>query len=118
MRLILTISFILTTLCSIAGGLDSTQTMMLNKKPITQEINLKLKTHNSQLKYDGYITAVGGLMFVTAGVLLENKRNVNKIPDGYHGYSKSKDIAFNYSLMSLGAAINITGIIMIIKSYK
>ena len=48
MKNILTLIFILTTLCSIAGGLDSTQTMMLNK-PVNQEINLHLKTNNKEL---------------------------------------------------------------------
>jgi hypothetical protein len=117
MRLILTIAFILTTLCSIAGGLDSTQTMMLNKNQ-NQEINLHLRSSNKELSTNGFLTSVSGLGFTTIGILLEQKRIQQNIPDGYFGYSKSKDIGFNYLITSLGVGMTITGVIMIKKAYK
>ena len=117
MKNILTLIFILTTLCSIAGGLDSTQTMMLNK-PVNQEINLHLKTNNKELSTNGYLTAVSGLGFTTIGILLEQKRIQQNIPDGYHGYSKSNDMGLNYFITSLGAGMTITGVFMIRKAYK
>ena len=115
MRLILTIAFILTTLCSIAGGLDSTQTMMLNKNQ-NREINLHLRSSNKELSTNGFLTSVSGLGFTTIGILLEQKRIQQNIPDGYFGYSKSKDIGFNYLITSLGVGMTITGVIMIKKS--
>lgn len=117
MRLILTISFILTTLCSISGGLDSTQTMMLNKNQ-NKEINLHLRSNDKELSSNGFLTAVSGLGFITTGILLEQKRIKQNIPDGYNGYSKSKDIGLNYFITSLGAGLTITGVIMIRKAYK
>jgi len=117
MRLILTIAFILTTLCSIAGGLDSTQTMMLNKNQ-NREINLHLRSSNKELSTNGFLTSVSGLGFTTIGILLEQKRIQQNIPDGYFGYSKSKDIGFNYLITSLGVGMTITGVIMIKKAYK
>ena len=117
MKNILTLIFILTTLCSIAGGLDSTQTMMLNK-PVNQEINLHLRSHDQELSSNGFLTAVSGLGFITTGLLLEQKRIQQNIPDGYHGYSKSNDMGLNYFITSLGAGMTITGVIMIRKAYK
>ena len=117
MRIILTIVFILTTLCSIAGGLDSTQTMMLNKTQ-NREINLHLRSSNKELSTNGFLTSVSGLGFTTIGILLEQKRIQQNIPDGYFGYSKSKDMGFNYLITSLGVGMTITGVIMIKKSYK
>jgi hypothetical protein len=117
MRLILTIAFTLTTLCSIASGLDSTQTMMLNKNK-NQEINLHLRSHNKELSTNGFLTSVSGLGFTTIGILLEQKRIQQNIPDGYFGYSKSRDMGFNYFITSLGAGMTITGVIMIKKAYK
>jgi hypothetical protein len=116
MRLILTIILTLTTLCSIAGGLDSTS-IMFNKSPY-REINLHLRTHNKELSTNGYLTAVSGLGFTTIGILLEQKRIQQNIPDGYFGYSKSKDMGFNYFITSLGVGMTITGVIMIKKAYK
>lgn len=117
MRIILTISFILTTLCSIASGLDSTQTMMLNKTQ-NREINLHLHSSNKELSTNGFLTSVSGLGFTTIGILLEQKRIQQNIPDGYFGYSKSKDMGFNYLITSLGVGMTITGVIMIKKAYK
>lgn len=117
MRIILTIVFILTTLCSIAGGLDSTQTMMLNKTQ-NQEINLHLRSSNKELSTNGFLTSVSGLGFTTIGILLEQKRIQQNIPDGYFGYSKSKDMGLNYFITSLGVGMTITGVIMIKKAYK
>jgi hypothetical protein len=117
MRLILTIAFILTTLCSIAGGLDSTQTMMLNKNQ-NREINLHLRSSNKELSTNGFLTSVSGLGFTSIGILLEQKRIQQNIPDGYFGYSKSKDMGFNYLITSLGVGMTITGVIMIKKAYK
>jgi hypothetical protein len=105
----------MTTLCSIAGGLDSTS--MFNKSP-EREINLHLKNHNKELSTNGYLTAVSGLGFTTIGIILEQKRIQQNIPDGYFGYSKSKDMSFNYFITSLGAGMTITGVIMIRKAYK
>ncbi len=116
MKNILTLIFILTTLCSIAGSLDSTSIMF--NKPFDREINLNLKTHNVELSSNGFLTAVSGLGFITAGLLLERKRIEQNIPDGYHGYSKSNDMGLNYFITSLGAGISITGVVMIIKAYK
>jgi len=116
MRLILTLIFTLTTLYSIAGGLDSVS-IMFNKTP-EREINLHLKTHNKELSTNGYLTAVSGLGFITTGFLLERKRIKQNIPDGYFGYSKSKDIGLNYFITSLGVGMTITGVIMIRKAYK
>ena len=73
MRLILTIAFILTTLCSIASGLDSTQIMVLNKNK-NQEINLHLRSYDKELSTNGFLTSVSGLGFTTIGILLEQKR--------------------------------------------
>ena len=117
MRLILTISFILTTLCSIASGLDSTQIMMLNKNK-NQEINLHLRSYDKELSTNGFLTSVSGLGFTTIGILLEQKRIQQNIPDGYFGYSKSKDMGLNYFITSLGVGMTITGVIMIKKAYK
>jgi hypothetical protein len=117
MRLILTIAFILTTLCSIASGLDSTQMMMLNKNK-NQEINLHLRSYDKELSTNGFLTSVSGLGFTTIGILLEQKRIQQNIPDGYFGYSKSKDMGLNYFITSLGVGMTITGVIMIKKAYK
>jgi hypothetical protein len=117
MRIILTIVFILTTLCSIAGGLDSTQTMMLNKTQ-NREINLHLRSSNKELSTNGFLTSVSGLGFTTIGILLEQKRIQQNIPDGYFGYSKSNDMGLNYFINSLGVGMTITGVIMIKKAYK
>jgi hypothetical protein len=117
MRLILTFILTLTSLTSIAGGLDSTQFSMLNK-PIKQEINLRLRSYDKELSTNGFLTAVSGLGFITTGLLLEKIRQERNIPDGYFGYNKSKDIGLNYFITSLGAGLTITGIIMIKKSYK
>ena len=116
MKNILTLIFILTTLCSIAGSLDSNSIMF--NKPIDREINLHLKTHNKELSTNGYLTAVSGLGFTTIGILLEQKRIQQNIPDGYHGYSKSNDMGLNYFITSLGAGMTITGVFMIRKAYK
>jgi hypothetical protein len=117
MRLILTIAFILTTLCSIASGLDSTQIMVLNKNK-NQEINLHLRSYDKELSTNGFLTSVSGLGFTTIGILLEQKRIQQNIPDGYFGYSKSKDMGLNYFITSLGVGMTITGVIMIKKAYK
>lgn len=117
MKNILTLIFILTTLCSIAGGLDSTQTIMFKKSP-EREINLHLHSHDKELSSNGFLTAFGGLGFTTIGILLEQKRIQRNIQDGYFGYSKSKDMGLNYFITSLGAGLTITGVIMIRKSYK
>ena len=117
MRLILTIAFILTTLCSIAGGLDSTQTMMLNKTQ-NKEINLHLRSSDKELSTNGFLTSVSGLGFTTIGILLEQKRIQQNIPDGYFGYSKSKDMGLNYFITSFGVGLSVTGVIMIRKAYK
>ena len=116
MKNILTLIFILTTFISKAGGLDSTSIMF--SKPIDREINLHLKTHNKELSTNGYLTAVSGLGFITAGLLLERKRIEQNIPDGYHGYSKSNDMGLNYFITSLGAGMTINGVFMIRKAYK
>lgn len=116
MKNILTLIFILTTFISKAGGLDSTSIMF--NKPIDREINLHLKTHNKELSTNGYLTAVSGLGFTTIGILLEQKRIQQNIPDGYHGYSKSNDMGLNYFITSLGAGMTITGVFMIRKAYK
>ena len=116
MRLILTLILTLTTLHSLAGGLDSTL-IMLNK-PIRQEINLHIHSNNKELSTNGFLVGVGGLGFTTIGILLEQKRIQQNIPDGYNGYSKSKDIGLNYLITSLGAGMTITGVIMIRKAYK
>ena len=117
MKNILTLIFILTTLFSIAGGLDSTQFSMSNK-PIKQEINLHLRPNDRELSTNGYLTAVSGLGFTTIGILLEQKRIQQNIPDGYFGYSKSKDMGLNYFITSLGTGMIITGVVMIRKAYK
>ena len=116
MRLILTLILTLTTLYSLAGGLDSTS-IMFNKSP-EREVNLHLRSNNKELSTNGYLTAVSGLGFTTIGILLEQKRIQQNIPDGYFGYSKSKDMGFNYLITSLGVGMTITGVIMIKKSYK
>jgi hypothetical protein len=117
MRLILTIAFILTTLCSIASGLDSTQTIMLNKTQ-NQEINLHLRSYDKELSTNGFLTSVSGLGFITTGIILEQKRIQQNIPDGYFGYSKSKDMGLNYFITSFGVGLTVTGVIMIKKAYK
>jgi len=116
MKNIITLIFILTTFISKAGGLDSTS-IMFNKSP-EREINLHLRTHDRELSTNGFLTAFSGLGFITTGFLLERKRIEQNIPDGYHGYSKSKDIGLNYFITSLGAGMSITGVIMIRKAYK
>jgi len=116
MRSILTLILTLTTLHSLAGGLDSTS-IMFNKSP-EREINLHLRTSDKELSTNGYLTAVSGLGFITTGILLEQKRIQQNIPDGYNGYSKSKDMGLNYFITSLGTGMTITGVIMIRKAYK
>ena len=116
MRLIITLILTLTTLYSLAGGLDSTS-IMLNHST-NKEINLRLRTNDKELSSNGFLTAVGGLGFITTGLLLEQKRIQQNIPDGYNGYSKSKDMGLNYFITSLGAGMTITGVIMIRKAYK
>jgi hypothetical protein len=116
MRSILTLILTLTTLYSLAGGLDSTS-IMLNHST-NKEINLHLRTNDKELSSNGFLTAVGGLGFITTGLLLEQKRIQQNIPDGHNGYSKSKDIGLNYFITSLGASMTITGVIMIRKAYK
>jgi hypothetical protein len=101
----------------VAGGLDSTQLSMVNK-PIKQEINLHLRSNDKELSSNGFLTALGGLGFITTGILLEQRRIERNIPDGYFGYSKSKDIGLNYFITSLGGGLTITGVIMIGKAYK
>ena len=122
MRLILTLILTLTTLYSLAGGLDSTKfncsnSIMFNKST-NKEINLHLRSGDKKLSTNGLLTFVSGLGFITTGFLLENKRIKSNIPDGHNGYSKSKDIGFNYFITSLGTGIGITGVIMIRKAYK
>jgi hypothetical protein len=116
MKNILTLIFILTSLCSLADGLDSTLTML--NKPVSHEVNLHLRSNDKELSSNGFLTAVSGLGFITTGILLENKRIQQNIPDGYHGYSKSKDMGLNYFITSLGTGMTITGVIMIRKAYK
>ena len=116
MRSILTLILTLTTLYSLAGGLDSTS-IMFNKSP-EREVNLHLRSNNKELSTNGYLTAVSGLGFITTGLLLESKRIKSNIPDGLNGYSKSKDMGLNYFITSLGTGMNITGVIMIRKAYK
>jgi len=119
MRLILITTFILTTLYNIAGELDSTQFMMMNKSKFnTQQINLYLHSNNRELSSNGLLSAVSGLGFITTGILLESRRIRLNIPDGHNGYIKSKEIGFNYLITSIGAGLTITGVIMIRKSYK
>ena len=116
MKLILTLIIILTSLYSTAGGLDSTS-IMFNRSP-EKEINLHLKGHHRELSTNGFLTSVSGLSFITAGFLLERRRIQLNTPDGYFGYNKSKDIGFNYFLMTLGSGLTITGVIMIRNAYK
>jgi hypothetical protein len=116
MRSILTLILTLTTLSSLAGRLDSTSVMF--NKSSEREINLHLRTNDKELSTNGYLTAVSGLGFITTGLLLEQKRIQQNIPDGYNGYSKSKDMSLNYFITSLGAGMTITGVIMIRKAYK
>jgi hypothetical protein len=116
MKNILTLIFILTTFFSKAGGLDSTS-ILFNKSP-EREINLHLRSHNSELSTNGYLTAISGLGFITTGFLLERKRIERNVPDGYFGYSKSRDMGLNYFITSLGAGLTVTGVIMIRKAYK
>jgi len=116
MRSILTLILTLTTLHSLAGRLDSTS-IMFNKSP-EREVNLHLRSNNKELSTNGYLTAVSGLGFTTIGILLEQKRIQQNMPDGYFGYSKSKDMGLNYFITSLGAGMTITGVIMIRKAYK
>ncbi len=115
MRLILTLILILTSLYSSAGGLDSTS--MFNKST-EREINLHIRSYDKELSTNGLLVNVSGLGFITAGVLLDKRRIERNLPDGYFGYSKSKDISLNYGLISLGAGLIVTGTIMIRKAYK
>jgi hypothetical protein len=114
MRLIITLILILTSLQGIAGGLDS---VMFNKSS-EREINLHLRSYDKELSSNGFLTAVSGLGFITTGLLLEQKRMERNIPDGFNGYSKSKDMGLNYFITSLGSGMTITGVIMIRKAYK
>lgn len=116
MKNILTLIFILTTFISKAGGLDSTS-IMFNRSP-EREINLHLRSHDKELSTNGFLTSVSGLGFITTGFLLERKRIERNIPDGYFGYSKTRDMGLNYFITSLGAGLTITGVIMIRKAYK
>ena len=90
---------------------------MLNKTQ-NQEINLHLRSYDKELSTNGFLTSVIGLVFTTIGILLEQKRIQQNIPDGYFGYSKSKDMGLNYFITSLGVGMTITGVIMIKKAYK
>ena len=90
---------------------------MLNKTQ-NREINLHLRSYDKELSTNGFLTSVIGLVFTTIGILLEQKRIQQNIPDGYFGYSKSKDMGFNYLITSLGVGMTITGVIMIKKAYK
>lgn len=117
MKYILTLAFAILSLSVFATGLDSSESVMFNK-PTTKEINLNLSKNNTQLSSSGSILTFVGFALITSGVLLENKRIETNQPDGVHGYSKSNEVAFNYSLITIGSGISITGIVMIIKSFK
>jgi hypothetical protein len=57
-------------------------------KPFDREINLNLKTHNVELSSNGFLTAVSGLGFITAGLLLERKRIEQKLKDAGVRYNE------------------------------
>jgi hypothetical protein len=95
---------------------DEPKKSIMFKRDPDRSIELYLRKPN-ELRTNGALVFASGLMFTTIGCLLERKRMENNIPDGYFGYSRSKDIGFNYGVGAIGVGLSITGIIMIRKSF-
>lgn len=115
MKIIITLALALMTFVANAGGKDSLGIVspLLNKE--SYKIDLHLKHKSSEDRTNGFLMIAGGSMFMSIGAMLENNRKVRNLPDGYFGYSKSKDIAFNYSILGIGAALGITGGVIIYR---
>lgn len=108
MKYIITLILALFTLTAFAGNKDSLGVFPPTLNTESQTINLRLNK-TSEARTNGFLMVAGGLMFSTIGVCLENKRKADNIPDGYFGYSKRNHIAFNYSVLSIGVTLSITG---------
>lgn len=117
MRYLITFLFTLLSLYSSATGTDSTRSIMFqdNEAP---EISLNIKVNNQRLASDAIIVLATGVALTTAGILLEGDLRRSNIPDGYHGHSVRNNRIFNYSVLTLGIGLNITGGVMMIKAFK
>jgi hypothetical protein len=115
MKKILISAFILSTLYCKAGRLDSTKVSMLSRGSETREINLRIRNPN-ELRTNGALILASGVMFSAISYWLENSRINRNLPDGYNGYSLSKDLALNYGIGALGVGLTLTGVVIIIKN--
>jgi hypothetical protein len=115
MKKILISAFILSTLYCKAGGLDSLKVSMLSRGSETREINLRIRKSN-ELRTNGALILASGVMFSAISYWLERSRINRNLPDGYNGYSLSKDLALNYGIGALGVGLTLTGGVIIFKN--
>jgi hypothetical protein len=91
------------------------KSMMFKRKEPNREIDLRINKP-SETRTNGFLTLASGIMFTSIGIALEKQRIKDNIPDGYHGYSKANNIAFNYSVIGIGVGLSVTGGIIIFKA--